>query len=92
MLCKVTHCAGRVSANTRPHQPCWGDHEMGNAIPCTECSEVARSVTSEVASSVTCAYMYAYAHAVQILGIFARSASTHTSLAELFYNVEHLQC
>ena len=24
MLCKVTHCAGRVSANTRPHQLCWG--------------------------------------------------------------------
>ena len=24
MLCKVTHCAGRVSANTRPHQLRWG--------------------------------------------------------------------
>ena len=31
MLCKVTHCAGRVSANTRPHQLCWGDREMGTA-------------------------------------------------------------
>ena len=29
MLCKVTHCAGRVSANTRPHQLQWGDQEMG---------------------------------------------------------------
>ena len=27
MLCKVTHCAGRVSANTRPHQLRWGDRE-----------------------------------------------------------------
>ena len=41
MLCKVTHCAGRVSANTRPHQLHWGDREMGTAISCTECSQVA---------------------------------------------------
>ena len=41
MLCKVTHCAGRVLANTRPHQLRWGDREMGTAISCTECSQVA---------------------------------------------------
>ena len=41
MLRKVTHCAGRVSANTRPHQLCWGDREMGTAISCTKCSQVA---------------------------------------------------
>ena len=41
MLRKVTHCAGRVSANARPHQLCWGDWEMGTAISCTECSQVA---------------------------------------------------
>ena len=41
MLCKVTHCAGCVSANTRPHQLHWGDWEMGTAISCTECSQVA---------------------------------------------------
>ena len=28
---QVTHCAGRVSANTRPHQLRWGDREMGTA-------------------------------------------------------------
>ena len=28
MLCKVTHCAGRVSANTRPHQLHWGDQTL----------------------------------------------------------------
>ena len=39
MLYKVTHCAGRVSANTRPHQLHWGDREMGTAISCTECSQ-----------------------------------------------------
>ena len=32
MLCKVTHCAGHVSANTRPHQLCLGDREMGTAM------------------------------------------------------------
>ena len=31
MLCKVTQCAGRVSANTRPHQLRWGDREMETA-------------------------------------------------------------
>ena len=41
MLCKVTHYAGRVSANTRPHQLRWGDQEMGTAISCTKCSQVA---------------------------------------------------
>ena len=32
MLCKVTHRAGSVSANTRPHQLRWGDWEMGTAM------------------------------------------------------------
>ena len=41
MLHKVTHCAGCTSVNTRPHQLCWGDREMGTAISCTECSQVA---------------------------------------------------
>ena len=41
MLRKVTHCAGHVSANTRPHQLRWGDREMGTAILCTKCSQVA---------------------------------------------------
>ena len=41
MLCKVTHCAGHVSANTKPHQLRWGDQEMGTAISYTECSQVA---------------------------------------------------
>ena len=41
MLRKVTHCAGRVSANTRPHQLRWGDREMGTAISCTKYSQVA---------------------------------------------------
>ena len=37
MLPKVTHCAGRVSAN----QLRWGDQEMGTVIPCTERSQEA---------------------------------------------------
>ena len=41
MLCKVTHCTGHVLANTRPHQLCWGDWEIGTATSCTECSQVA---------------------------------------------------
>ena len=41
MLRKVTHCAGRVLANARPHQLRWGDREMGTPTSCTECSQVA---------------------------------------------------
>ena len=41
MLRKVTHCAGHISANTRPHQVRWGDREMGIAISRTEYSQVA---------------------------------------------------
>ena len=38
MLRKVIHCAECVSANTKPH---WGDREMGTAISCTNCSQLA---------------------------------------------------
>ena len=38
---QVTHCVGRVSANTSPHQFHWGDREMGAAISCIECSQMA---------------------------------------------------
>ena len=42
MLCnKVTHCAGHVSANTRPYQLHGGDREMGTAISCTKCNQMA---------------------------------------------------
>ena len=51
MLRKVTHCAGRISANTRPHQLCWGDREMGTAISCTECSQVAGLIHNLVETS-----------------------------------------
>ena len=31
----VTHCAGRVAANTRPHQLCWSNRECGCYMSCT---------------------------------------------------------
>ena len=52
MLCKVTHCAGRISANTRPHQLRWGDREMGTAISCTECSQVAGLIQKSVETPI----------------------------------------
>ena len=33
---KVTHCAGCLSANARPHWPRWGDQEMGSVFSCTK--------------------------------------------------------
>ena len=63
MLCKVTHCAGCILANTRPHQLHWGDWEVGGTatISCIECSQVAgliqKSVeTPQKASSLRTAY------------------------------------
>ena len=41
MLCTVTHCAGRVLANTRPHHLYWGHLKKGTAITYTKYSEVA---------------------------------------------------
>ena len=39
MLCK-SH-PGHILANTRLHQLCWGDWEMGTAISCTKRSQAA---------------------------------------------------
>ena len=47
MLCKVTHCTGRVSANIRPHQLHKGDWEMGSAISCIECNQMASLVAKD---------------------------------------------
>ena len=41
---KVTHHAGRVLANSRPHQLRWGDCEMGTAISFTKCSQIASRI------------------------------------------------
>ena len=48
MFCKVIHRTGRVSANTRPHQLHWGNQEMGTAISCIECSQMAGIVQKSV--------------------------------------------
>ena len=53
MLCKVNHCCtGRVSANTRSHQLCLGDWEMGTAISCTEYSQVSGIIKKAGESSL----------------------------------------
>ena len=64
MLCKVTHRAGRVSTNARPHQQCYGDREIRTAMSCTKCSQVAgiiqragRGRRSSEASSLRAAVM-----------------------------------
>ena len=36
MSCKVIHYTGCVLANTKFHQLCWGDWEMGTAISCSQ--------------------------------------------------------
>ena len=73
MLCKVTHCAGRVSAITRPHQLLWSDREMGTAILCAKCSQVAGLIkkvgrSSSKASSLRAAVLnYCVLFGVQFL-------------------------
>ena len=51
MFCKVTHCAGCISASTRPYQLCWGYQEVGTAISCTECSQMAGLIQNLVDTS-----------------------------------------
>ena len=61
MLCKVTPCTGRFSANTRPHQLCWGDWEKGTAISCSQVAgliqKVGKSSSKELSlcAAVLCA-------------------------------------
>ena len=66
MLCKVTHCTGPVSANTKPHQLHWGDR---TAVSSTKCSQVAglhavgrdvsKAASLHVAIHCSCVQLYA---------------------------------
>ena len=57
-LDKVTHCAGRILADTRPHHLHWGEQEMGTVISCTECSLIPRPYEQpEYEASTKCSQM-----------------------------------
>ena len=60
--CYVTCCAEHDSANTRPHQLCWGDHEMVTAISCTKCSQVPGHIHAHYTCIVftTCCLLQVY--------------------------------
>ena len=47
-------------ANTRPHQPHWGDCEMGTATSCTECSQVAGLIKKVGRSSSKAHYLTSF--------------------------------
>ena len=100
MLCKVTHCAGRVSTTTRPHQLCWGDREMGTAISCTKCSQmsglfqrVGRSSQS-MTDSMALWNMVIWQPAMAIhtrSGLVARLCSHISTFALMMTEVNHWQ-
>ena len=48
MICKVTHCTGRILANTtcRPHELCWSDRETATSFILHSTSGVLHYVTS----------------------------------------------
>ena len=95
MLRKVTHCAGRVSANTRPHQLRWGDREMGTAISCTKCSQVAGLIqklvetprSSKVPSLRPAVLQRLYTIATQ--DIRTKGSCTKNSWTKRRYSVSH---
>ena len=60
-------CAGLGSANTRPHQLCWGDQEVGTAISPTKCSQVAGFIHTTGRSSSNTASLCAYTCRVDLL-------------------------
>ena len=66
--------AEHVSANTKPHQLCWGDQEMETAISYTECSQMAGliqkvSIESSKASSLCAAALHASVFRSKIVAI-----------------------
>ena len=68
MLYNVTECAECILANTRPHQLHRSDWEMGTAISCTECSQMADVTkggrdTLKALSLQMCSYMFYSLHA-----------------------------
>ena len=59
MFCKVTHCAaGRVSANTRPHQLRWGDWEMWGLLYHAQNAVIWLVSTSMDRLSLTASFMF----------------------------------
>ena len=72
MSCKVTHCAGCISANTRPHQLHWGDRKMVTGISCTEYSEVAGLIQKVCRSSseASCSCLSFEDHSNRICHVF----------------------
>ena len=79
MLYKVTHCTGLISASyTRLYQLHWGDREMGTAILCTECSQVAGLIQMVVyrdstkAPSLRAAVLHAAVFRSKIVHVFIR--------------------
>ena len=69
MLCKFTHCTERISTNTRLHQLCWSDWEMGTAISLTKCSQVADLIQKAGTSSLKALPLCAAVFCLNIIGI-----------------------
>ena len=60
---------GCISVNTRPHQLRWGDREMGTAISCTECSQVAGLIQKVGRSSSKASSLRAAVFRLKIVAI-----------------------
>ena len=58
MLCKVTHCAGCVSANIRPHQLHWGDHAHVHVWPPPLTEVLCYNTTKRVTQMEWCLILY----------------------------------
>ena len=52
MLCKLIHCAGHITADTRPHQLCWDDERVSSVhIIMPSCEQFHSSSSSPICVS-----------------------------------------
>ena len=83
---KVIHCAGCISANTRPHQLCWGDREMVTTISCIKCSQMAGLIRKvNRSSSEACTIC----HRASIACLHDTHVNMHAQYTNMRLHVQH---
>ena len=87
MLCKVTHCAGCVSANTRPHQLRWGDWEMGDCYLMTTIYPAPQDISLHIQHMV-CSILLGHAEVL----VAKTHVCLNSDLTTLTENLPNLAC
>ena len=87
MLCKVTHCAGYISANTRPHQLHWGDWETA-----TSCAQGQYNSVSYKRRFVLIIINLENISCLDVMHMWIPSSTLYTSYAVCRSTLRHATC